>query len=189
MKRILLFIILPLLLAYSRADEFGYGNEFLRALRISNNTAPFFWARIECKKGNLNFIMEPIFSSMEMTNKQIEDWESFKESDISSGMLFPILFSEYQKNSDPKYTVNSVGILHIDAPSRLHFSFPDNPIIINIELIDPNMKPITFDNLPKNSKMEYNGNAIDIIIFDFVRLWEGNNIDQKMSCDLYVSTA
>jgi hypothetical protein len=55
------------------------------------------------------------------------------------------------------------------------------------------MKPIELlrgaDKRPKNSKVDDDkeGYSIDVYIFDYVRLWENNAADQKMTCDIYMN--
>jgi hypothetical protein len=115
-----------------------------------------------------------------------EDYNKLKNKGIDDKTIFTVAYIE-RKDREAKTLRNKIGILHIDNPSRFHFSFLNDPTIFNLELIDPNMKPITINNLPENGRIvDEDYGAIFIMISNAVHLWENNATDQKMTCNIHV---
>ncbi|MDR2151333.1 MAG: hypothetical protein LBO72_00805 [Helicobacteraceae bacterium] len=189
-KLILILLVLAFGLNVQDAygeDDLNYPNAFHKVLRLSNDNGVFIDVKLQCKKDGKNFTFKQLdyFGHYNYDDRNRSDIRKLKESGISLDVVFLIEFSEQQKNGD-KVIVSENAILHTDSPSRFHFSFANDPRIINFELADPKMKPITYRTLPKNSKTEIanDGYVEDIYIFDIVRLWENNATDQKMTCDI-----
>jgi hypothetical protein len=164
-------------------EKLDYRDVFYEAMRLSSGGS---FAQVEfklqCKKDGRNFVFNPYSGYNDRFDADIQ---RLKESGISRNELFFVQFSEQQKNED-KIIVRDLGIIHIDSSSRFHFSFLNDPKIINIQLVNPKMKPFTTNALPKNSKIDGSddGYSTDMYVFDHVRLWENNATDQKMTCDI-----
>jgi hypothetical protein len=178
---------------YGKDDEFSYSNEFYRALRISDNDIGMGYLNLTCYRNNNQFVLWR--GGFGHNEQQIEFFGKLQEEYEYPDKVFFITFYgkqnkniEIKSDEDIDYIINDVAILHIDSPSRFHFSFPNDPIVINIELTDPKMKPIVYNRLPKNSRVVYEDNygagALDIKTEAAVRLWENNATDQKITCDI-----
>jgi hypothetical protein len=179
---------------YGKDDEFSYYDEFCRALRISDNDIHMGYLNLTCNRGNKQFgLFQP--SWYDQNTEQREAISKLEEEYEYPDKVFFITFYgkqnkniEIKSDEDIDYIINDVAILHIDSPSRFHFSFPNDPIVINIELTDPKMKPIVYNRLPKNSRIVYEDNegdgALELKAEAAVRLWENNATDQKMTCDI-----
>jgi hypothetical protein len=209
MKRLLFILIICLYAnAYAENKELGFEScipresgylcsenaylftdQLYQALRLSRNDGPLFDLELKCKVANRSFRFSPDHGNYNDNYKFKENVKKLKEGGMPSNILFPIYFYEYnikgQGVSASKKIIEDIGILHIDSPSSLHFTFPySNSAVINIELTNPKAKPITLAKLPKNAIVEYD-EAMEIFIPDYVRLWENNATDQKMICGVY----
>jgi hypothetical protein len=80
------------------------------------------------------------------------------------------------------------SVLLTDKLPKIRYELADDLGVLNIELVDPNMKQITAEDYPPNAIIkvnDYSGNE-HITISDAVYVWNDNGPDKKMLCNMLV---
>ncbi|MDR2092215.1 MAG: hypothetical protein LBP58_02710 [Azoarcus sp.] len=171
-------------LAMARGDV--YHDDFTRFLHITGKAAS---GDITCR-GNpveLHFSASRIFSAIP-DNKSDPDYAPFAKENVPATSIYAVSYSQGSYENLAFVMRRKNAQLHIDSPSRIRFTFPDDPRVFHLELVDAKMTPIRAGKLPKNSRYTRTKNENDdgytVTAPAAVYFWLNNEADQKKLCDI-----
>jgi hypothetical protein len=162
-----------------------FQNSFDKALRLPKDcvTAPVVGDGLKCKLGDKTAKLLPLSGGSQRSYDEIRPIYEALKRDHPSETIYRLSFWK----SDGKGYGNLPALFYVDSPSRFRFELAENKGTINLELTDPNIKPIEYGKYPPNSVVDDSASSyVDVYIKDAVRLWENDATDQAMLCDIVV---
>jgi hypothetical protein len=169
-------------IAAAKKDIFD--SEFNRFIRLEGKWAS---GAIDCSKttgDDTFFYVRKIKSSSNTSTDKKEGSNENKTSNVR-------YIYNYMKNEKHIYSETSVSWHEVDN-SRAYLETSDSKFRMNIQLTNPKMVPIRSGDLPKGSKYTRTpvteGEGFIVTAPDAVYIWENNNENAKLLCDITTET-
>jgi hypothetical protein len=156
----------------------GYEEEVLHIAPNTGDTYPrLFYAALYYHEGNKTYQLT-VSSGFTGDEYKKPRYKNLKAK-YPKEWIWSLYFKDYK---------DIPSVLLTDKPSKIRYELADNLGVLNIELVDPNMKQIKADDYPPDTIVE-EGNydwGEYIVIPNVVYLWNDNSPNKKMLCDLVV---
>jgi hypothetical protein len=154
----------------------GYEEEVLHIAPDKEGVYPqLFFSALNCKEGNKTYQLTVSggFNFSEYEKPRYKDLKAKYPKE----RIWSLTFKDYW---------HIPSVLLIDKPPKIRYELADNLGVLNIELVDPNMKQIKPDDYPPDTIVEENDWYKRLEIIDAVYLWNDNAPDQKMLCNMFI---
>ncbi|MDR2092216.1 MAG: hypothetical protein LBP58_02715 [Azoarcus sp.] len=175
-------------LAMARGDV--YHDDFTRFLHITGKAAS---GSITCSDNpvDLHFTAGRTFSGTPEPDKSDPEYAPFAKENVPATSIYFVSYSQGPLENLTFIIEAKNAQLHVDSPSRIRFTFLDDPRVFHLELVDVRMTPIRSGKLPKNSRYTRTKNEYDdgytVTAPAAVYFWLNDEVDQKKLCDIDAS--